>query len=34
MHDYAQRLRAFFRFAEARGWCTLGVANGIIGGIG
>lgn len=22
MHDYAQRLRALFRFAEARGWCA------------
>ena len=30
MHDYAQRLRAFFRFAEARGWCVRGVANGIM----
>jgi integrase/recombinase XerD len=30
MHDYAQRLRAFFRFAEARGWCTPGMANGIM----
>lgn len=30
MHDYAQRLRAFFRFAEARGWCTLGIANGMM----
>ncbi len=30
IHDYAQRLRAFFRFAEARGWCVRGVANGII----
>ena len=30
MHDYAQRLRAFFRFAEARGWCTPGIANGIM----
>jgi hypothetical protein len=29
IHDYAQRLRAFFRFAEARGWCVRGVANGI-----
>jgi site-specific recombinase XerD len=30
MHDYAQRLRAFFRFAEVRGWCTPGMANGIM----
>ena len=30
MHDYAQRLRAFFRFAEARGWCTPGMADGIM----
>jgi integrase/recombinase XerD len=30
MHDYAQRLRAFFRFAEARGWCTPRVAAGIM----
>ncbi len=30
MHDYAQRLRAFFRFAEARGWCTRDMANGIM----
>jgi site-specific recombinase XerD len=30
MHDYAQRLRAFFRFAEARGWCLPGIANGIM----
>src|SRR5271156_5377030 len=30
MHDYAQRLRAFFRFAEARGWCTPGIADGIM----
>jgi integrase/recombinase XerD len=30
MHDYARRLRAFFRFAEARGWCTQGMANGIM----
>jgi integrase/recombinase XerD len=30
MHDYAQRLRAFFRFAEARGWCMPGMANGIM----
>ncbi|MGZ9084462.1 MAG: site-specific integrase [Rhodoplanes sp.] len=24
IHDYAQRVRAFFRFAEARGWCAQG----------
>jgi integrase/recombinase XerD len=30
MHDYAQRLRAFFRFAEARGWCMPSMANGIM----
>jgi site-specific recombinase XerD len=30
MHDYAQRLRAFFRFAEARGWCRAGLAAGIV----
>jgi hypothetical protein len=30
MHDYAQRLRAFFRFAEARSWCTPRVAAGIM----
>ena len=30
IHDYAQRLRAFFRFAEARGWCTPGLAAGIM----
>jgi site-specific recombinase XerD len=30
IHDYAQRLRAFFRFAEARGWCVRGVVNGIM----
>jgi integrase/recombinase XerD len=30
MHDYAQRLRAFFRFAETRGLCTPGMANGIM----
>lgn len=30
MHDYAQRLRAFFRFAEARGWCAPGIARGIM----
>jgi site-specific recombinase XerD len=30
MHDYAQRLRAFFRFAETRGWCVPGLAKGIM----
>ena len=30
IHDYAQRLRTFFRFAERQGWCTLGLADGII----
>lgn len=30
IHDYAQRLRTFFRFAEARGWCMPGIANGIM----
>jgi len=30
MHDYAQRLRAFFHFAEARGWCMPGLAAGIM----
>lgn len=29
-HDYAQRLRAFFLFAEARGWCLAGLAAGIM----
>jgi site-specific recombinase XerD len=29
-HDYAQRLRAFFLFAEARGWCRAGLAAGIV----
>jgi len=29
-HDYAQRVRAFFRFAEARGWCAQGLAAGIM----
>ena len=29
-HDYAQRLRAFFLFAEARGWCRAGLAAGIM----
>jgi integrase/recombinase XerD len=30
MHDYAQRLRAFFLYAEARNWCRTGLAAGII----
>jgi site-specific recombinase XerD len=30
MHDYALRLRAFFRFAEARGWSAPGMAKGIM----
>ena len=29
-HDYAQRLRAFFLFAEARDWCRSGLAAGIV----
>ena len=29
-HDYAQRLRAFFLFAEMRGWCREGLAAGIV----
>ena len=27
---YAENLRAFFRFAEERGWCTPGLASGIM----
>ena len=27
---YAERLRTFFRFAESRGWCTPGLADGIM----
>lgn len=30
VHDYAQRLRTFFRFAERRGWCRPGLAEGIM----
>lgn len=30
MHDYAQRLRAFFLYAEARSWCRTGLAAGIM----
>lgn len=29
-HGYAQRLRAFFLFAEERGWCRAGLAAGIV----
>jgi integrase/recombinase XerD len=29
-HDYAQRLKAFFLFAEAHGWCRSGLAAGIV----
>ena len=29
-HDYAQRLRAFFLFAETRNWCRTGLAAGIM----
>jgi integrase/recombinase XerD len=29
-HDYAQRLRAFFLFAETRRWCRAGLAAGIV----
>ncbi len=28
--SYAERLRTFFRFAERRGWCTPGLADGIM----
>ena len=30
IRDYAVHLRTFFRFAERRGWCTAGLADGII----
>ena len=30
VNDYAQRLRTFFRFAEDRGWCMAGLADGIM----
>ena len=30
IHDYAQRLRAFFLYAEARSWCRTGLAAGIM----
>jgi integrase/recombinase XerD len=29
-HDYAQRLRAFFLYAETRSWCRTGLAAGIM----
>lgn len=29
-HDYAQRLRPFFLFAETRSWCRAGLAAGIV----
>lgn len=29
IHDYAQRLRPFFAFAEKRGWCRTGLTVGI-----
>ena len=30
IHDYAQRLRTFFRFAARQGWCAPGLAEGIM----
>lgn len=30
IHDYAQRLRTFFRFAEQQGWCTPGLVEGLL----
>ena len=30
IRGYAERLRAFFRFAESRGWCAPGLADGIM----
>ena len=30
IRGYAERLRAFVRFAEERGWCTPGIAAGIV----
>ena len=30
IHDYAQRLRTFFRFAQRQGWCAVGLAEGIL----
>ena len=32
IRSYAERLRAFFRFAEDCGWCTPGMAEGIVPG--
>ena len=29
IRGYAKRLRAFVRFAENRGWCTSGMAEGL-----
>ncbi|MDE2892261.1 MAG: tyrosine-type recombinase/integrase [Chloroflexota bacterium] len=30
IRDYSEHLRTFFRFAERRGWCTPGLAEGIM----
>ena len=30
IHQYAQHLRTFFRFAECQGWCKPGLAEGIM----
>ena len=30
IHLYAQHLRVFFRFAEQQGWCTPGLASGVL----
>lgn len=30
IHDFAQRLKPFFTFAEKRGWCRPGLATGIM----
>ena len=30
IHLYARQLRSFFRFAEQRGWCELGLSDGIM----
>ncbi len=30
IHLYAQQLRTFFRFAEQQGWCSPGLADGIL----
>ena len=32
IRGYVERLRTFFRFAEERGWCTPGMAAGIVPG--